>query len=124
VVVIHCLRLNGGGVGLAAAAVAVLLVPGRRRLRLLLDLALEEAAALCLVDDLDVVVDGHVRPVCRVPVVIAAATREVHIGRAAHYLHRRVPVLVREARTKDVDAGRLRFWTSGRKSSDQILRLN
>ena len=54
-------------------------VPGGGRcgcLGLLLDLPLEEAAALGLVDDLHVVVDGHVRPVRRVAVVLGTSCRE------------------------------------------------
>ena len=44
-------------------------------LSLLLDLPLEEAAALGLVHDLHVVVDGHVGPVGRVAVVLGTAFR-------------------------------------------------
>ena len=54
-------------------------VPGGGRgccLGLLLDLPLEEAAALGLVDDLHVVVDGHVRPVRRVAVVLGTSCGE------------------------------------------------
>ena len=61
-------------------------VPGGGRgccLGLLLDLPLEEAAALGLVDDLHVVVDGHVRPVRRVAVVLGTSCGEK--GRN-HYL--------------------------------------
>ena len=54
-------------------------MPGGGRgccLGLLLDLPLEEAAALGLVDDLHVVVDGHVRPVRRVAVVLGTSCGE------------------------------------------------
>ena len=61
---------------------------GRRggRLRLLLDLALEEAAALCLVHDFDVVVDGHVGAVGRMAVVLGptAFRKETQAGFKFH----------------------------------------
>ena len=60
-------------------------VPGGGRgccLGLLLDLPLEEAAALGLVDDLHVVVDGHVGAVGRMAVVLGptAFRKETQAG--------------------------------------------
>ena len=75
----------------------------------LLDFPLEEAAALRLVDDLDVGVsdgDGSVRSVGRRAVVVA---RKVDVGRPADDLNRRVAVFVRQPLPEAVHAARLRL---------------
>ena len=84
-----------------------LLVPyPRRGFLLLLDSPLEEAATLCLVDDLDVGVDGRVGAVGRLAVVVESAAAEVDVGGPSHYLDGRVAVLVGEPRPEAVDARR------------------